>query len=288
MEPFGAVAGALSVAALFNNCVTCFEYVQLGRHFAQDYERCQLKLDIAKARLSRWGQLVAIHDDPRFATDRPQDASVQLVQDVLEEIAQLFQNLQGAAKRYTRRRRADQQDSLVPLRTQDMQPVAQRLHSRLATIVSRRQEESSLLQKTAWALYDGKNFEKLVNEIRSFVDELEKLFPVHEGARRALVELEIEEIDDGDSQPALLAALKECAADVDQTLCETAAKKLEKEYGRRNYARTVEGEENARMQVGDVWTEAALKYRSPDLGTNEVDTVRGRGSSVVQIGHKIG
>jgi hypothetical protein len=33
-EVFGTVAGALSVAALFNNCVDCFEYIQLGRHFS--------------------------------------------------------------------------------------------------------------------------------------------------------------------------------------------------------------------------------------------------------------
>jgi hypothetical protein len=52
-ETFGTVAAVLSVAALFNNCVDCFEYVQLGRHFGQDYERCELKVDIAQTRLSR-------------------------------------------------------------------------------------------------------------------------------------------------------------------------------------------------------------------------------------------
>ena len=31
-EPFGIVAGALGVAGLFNNCVECFEYIQLSRH----------------------------------------------------------------------------------------------------------------------------------------------------------------------------------------------------------------------------------------------------------------
>lgn len=65
-EPFSIVAGALSVAALFNNCVDCFEYIQLGRSFGHDYERCQLRLDIAKTRLGRWGEAVKINDDPRF------------------------------------------------------------------------------------------------------------------------------------------------------------------------------------------------------------------------------
>ena len=47
-EVFGIVASALSVAALFNNCVDCFEYIQMGRHFSYNYKRCQLKLNIAK------------------------------------------------------------------------------------------------------------------------------------------------------------------------------------------------------------------------------------------------
>ncbi|KAJ4232217.1 hypothetical protein NW759_002604 [Fusarium solani] len=46
-ETFGTVAGALSVAALFNNCADCFGYIQMGRRFDRDFERCQLKLDIA-------------------------------------------------------------------------------------------------------------------------------------------------------------------------------------------------------------------------------------------------
>ncbi|KAI1763849.1 hypothetical protein GGR53DRAFT_466984 [Hypoxylon sp. FL1150] len=38
-EVFGTVAGALSVAALFNNCVACFEYIQLSHHFREDFDR---------------------------------------------------------------------------------------------------------------------------------------------------------------------------------------------------------------------------------------------------------
>lgn len=34
---FGVIAGALNVAALFNNCIDCFEFVQLGRRFGRDY-----------------------------------------------------------------------------------------------------------------------------------------------------------------------------------------------------------------------------------------------------------
>ncbi|KAH7117417.1 hypothetical protein EDB81DRAFT_892277 [Dactylonectria macrodidyma] len=44
-EVFSTVAGALGVGALFNNYVDCF----------------------------KWGEAVTINDDPRFATDAPDD-----------------------------------------------------------------------------------------------------------------------------------------------------------------------------------------------------------------------
>jgi hypothetical protein len=77
-EVFGVIASALSVAALFNNCVDCFEFIQLGRRFGSDYERCQLRLDIAKTRLGRWGEAVKVNEDARFYSDSPTDKSVQL------------------------------------------------------------------------------------------------------------------------------------------------------------------------------------------------------------------
>lgn len=230
VETFGVAAGALSVAALFNNCVSCFEYIQLGRHFAQDYERCQLKVDIAQTRLSRWGQAVAINQDPRFATDKPNDESVQQVQDILEEIDQLFQNLQNTSKRYTKRAK---KEDLEHLQIQALPPVGRKLHNRLNAIVGQRQKGTSFFKKAAWALYDEKNFEKLVNEITGFVDALEKLFPAKEGVRHTLVELEIEEVDDELS----LGVLQNAAANVDNVLTEVVTKRLEM-HGERNYART--------------------------------------------------
>ena len=118
-EIFGTVASALSVAALFNNCVDWFEYIQLGRHFARDYERCQLKVDIARSRLSRWGQVVAINDDPRFATDEPEDGYVQQARNILVEIGDLFEDLYIASKRYIVRTK---QKDLEQLQVEDMQP----------------------------------------------------------------------------------------------------------------------------------------------------------------------
>ncbi|RYP81688.1 hypothetical protein DL770_005826 [Monosporascus sp. CRB-9-2] len=282
MEAFSTIASALSVAALFNNCVNCFEYIQLGRHFGRDYERCQLKLDIAKTRLSRWGQAVAINDDPRFTTDKPEDKSSQQVQAILEEIEQLFGTLQKASKRYAI---GAKQEDLELFQIQDMQPVAQKLHNRLDVIVSQRQKRAGFFKKAAWALYDGKNFDKLVEQMTGFVDDLEKLFPV-EGARRTLVKMEIEEINE--DEPSL-RALQSAAADTDSVLSQVAAERLEA-YGGQNYAKSIQSEEKARVRVGNEWTEAALS-RSVGLAgptRNGAESVAAKGSSAIHIGNRYG
>ena len=77
-EIFGTVAGALRVAALFNNCcVDCFECVQLGRRFGRDYERCQLRVKIAQTRLSRCITEPQMLPSPLFKGSRGMAAKAQ-------------------------------------------------------------------------------------------------------------------------------------------------------------------------------------------------------------------
>ncbi|KAI1103268.1 prion-inhibition and propagation-domain-containing protein [Jackrogersella minutella] len=280
-EVFGTVATALSVAALFNNCVDCFEYIQLGRDFGRDYERCQLKLDIAKTRMSRWGRAVRINEAPQFACPHPDDVPSRQARAILEEIEQLFRTVQKASKRYEI---AATRDELLRFGEKDMQPVARGLHNRLDEITSRRQKKTSLFRKAAWALYDGKNFDKLVREIAGFVDELENLYPT-ESDRRDLVEVEIEELND---EPTL-TALQDAAAGTDVVLSDAVAKKLEV-CGGRNYARMIQSEEQARIRVGNEWSEVFSKTwtGAADQTSNQAESIASRGTSAVHIGNSFG
>ncbi|KAH7000454.1 prion-inhibition and propagation, helo domain-containing protein, partial [Ilyonectria destructans] len=222
-EDFGIAAGTLSVAALFNNCVDCFEYIQLSRHFGRDVERCQLKLDIAKKRLGRWGEAVAINKDPRFATNAPDDRDSRQVRAILEEIELLFQTVRKSSNLYEIDAR---QDDLPRFEVENMTPVVRPvrgLYDRLGVVARQRQGQTGLLKKSAWALYNGKIFDGLVEQIKVFVDNLEKLFPV-ETTLRKLVELEIEKVD---TEPCLLA-LQDAAAGADSVLSEALAKKISK------------------------------------------------------------
>ncbi|KAI1181393.1 prion-inhibition and propagation-domain-containing protein [Nemania serpens] len=210
--------------------------------------------------------------------------SVQQVQDILEKIDQLFQNLENASRRYTKRAK---KEDVEHLQIQTMQPVAQKLHSRLSTTVRQRQKGTTFLKKAAWALYDGKNFAKLVEQITGFVDDLEKLFPVEE-ACRLLVEMEIEEINKDKSS---LRVLQNAATDTDSVLSKVVTERLEVCGGGQNYAKNIQSEEKARVRVGNEWTEAALSSPSSGLadGTkNSADLVASKGSSTVHIGNSYG
>ncbi|KXX79303.1 Heterokaryon incompatibility protein S [Madurella mycetomatis] len=279
-EPFGIIAGALGVAGLFNNCVDCFEYVQLGR-FGRDYERCQLRLDIAKTRLGRWGEAVKINDDPRFRSSTPTDKPVQLAQSIIEEIVLLFESARKTSRRYELS--ADQQDMVV-FEDKDMKPVGRALHRRLKDLACRRQKDTSLVKKTAWPLYDGKSLEKIIDQITDFIDELEKAFPV-EAVCHKLAEIEIEEVEDEPS----LAMLKDAAGGIDPALSDAAAQKIDAIAG-RNSAKDVRTEDRARVHLGNVFTEAAVRREIliRDQTINSVETVVAKGESGIQIGNTYG
>ncbi|KAJ4264357.1 hypothetical protein NW762_005555 [Fusarium torreyae] len=280
-EVFGVVASALSVAALFNNCVDCFEYVQLGRQFGRDFERSQLKLDIARTRLGRWGESVLINQDPRFASNAPTDKVARLTQSILEEIVLLFQSTQKTSKRYEMV--ADEGD-LGVLDIQDMPPIVRSLHHKLGALASRRQQNTSLAKKAKWALYDGKNLGKLIDQIVAFIDDLEKLVPPSKQPE-TLVEFEIEEVND----EVGLAALKDASKGIDPLLGNAVERKVDSIQG-RNSVETVQTDEQARVQTGNVYTGAALGQLGliSDQTINSAGAISSKGQSGVQVGNIFG
>jgi len=277
-EIFGAVASALSVAALFKNCVDCFEYIQLGRNFGQEYEKCQLKLDIVRLRLGRWGEAVNI-DDARFATDTPTDQTAELAKSILEQIFILFQSAQKTSKRYEATAKSD---TLVLLEDHNMASLARRLHNRLQDLGHQRQGQTSLVRKASWALYDGKKFEKLIDDIKDFIDDLENLIPV-EAVCRGLAELEIEEVDD---EPTL-QLLGDVAGGIDMALLKAVKDKVDR-ISTRNYAKDINTEDCAKVRLGDEVSEAVRDMLIRHGTTNTAETVTARGDSRVHIGNKFG
>ncbi|KAK4113338.1 hypothetical protein N656DRAFT_778107, partial [Canariomyces notabilis] len=311
-EILGTAASVLSIAAFFNNCVDCFEYIQLGRHFGRDYQVCQLRLDIAKTRLARWGQAVRVNEDVRFSGtsgggDDDDDRQVQLARSILEEIVLLLESAAKTSRRYELR--ADKKDLVRFDEKQDLHGAHRRLHDRLRALTRKRQNRGrvdgrgsgvGLARKAAWALYDGKQFEKLVEQVLGLVDELEKTFPVAGGECRKLAEIDVVELGGGgdgdDDEQECLEVLKEAASNTDEVLVEAVVQRLEMTAaagrGNRNYVKEVTAGEQADVQVGQQYSEAVLLANAsilmPEGTTNAVDVVVAKGLARVHVGSRFG
>ncbi|KAI3319499.1 ankyrin [Xylariaceae sp. AK1471] len=137
------VAGAMSIAALFNNCIECFDYIQLARPWDGDYERCQLKIDVIRARLCRCGRAIAINKDPHFTTRSHEDEFAKEVEKILQNIAQIFESLRKASEPYQIGRAAKDlayfDHKGPPPRPS---PVFLRLHAQLRDLPTQHQEQT--------------------------------------------------------------------------------------------------------------------------------------------------
>lgn len=283
MEAFGVAAGALSVAALFNNCVECFGYIQLGRSFGRDYQTCQLRLDAARLRLLRWGEAANVHHSERFAavsTGDDREATMAIA--YFEVIHDLIQGVQKSAKRY---------QIIHPLRdtslasSDDMTALGNKVHNRAAVIAKQRQRSARTLQKITWALYDGKELDRLISQIMELMDELEKIFPVESACRR-LVEMEIEEVDDAPS----LAVWHKAAKDTDPMLSEVVVSKLRSMIAGSNTSGPISTNGQADVQVGHRYSDQVMSRGSnvTDHTRNIAGSINAQGSSRVQIGNRFG
>ncbi|KAL6789028.1 prion-inhibition and propagation domain-containing protein [Trichoderma sp. SZMC 28012] len=280
-EIFGIATGALSVAGLFNNCVETFEYIQLGRHFGEDYQRYQLKLDVAQTRLGRWGEAVGVNNDVRFASASPSDKAVKDALAILEDIADCFEAARKKSKRYADR--AEKKEIMVH-HNKDMNLMFQKLHKRSRDIARRRQKGISIVKKATWALYDKKSLENIVSQISSWVEELEKLFPIETTLQKS-VEVEIAEVNDEPS----LKTLKDAARDIDPALEHAVERKVDFIEG-KNSVTEIMMEDRARFHVGNVFSEGVLQHEIlvKHQTNNSVKTISAKNETRVQVGNVYG
>ncbi|KAI1264928.1 heterokaryon incompatibility protein s [Xylariaceae sp. FL1019] len=201
-EPFSVVSGALGIAALFTKCIM---------------------LDTLNLRLSRWGDAVGIYDKPYFRDSQTTDPYAQQAGAILAQIEQLFGKIEEASKRYIL---GKSKKELEVLKIENLDLVNRNVHNKLLDAsIWYRQKCTSIVKKTKWALYDNKNFEKLVRHVTELTEQLEKVWPKDDldPILMNMARMEIEEITDAPS----LEVLSEVATDTDSLLSESAAQRLQ-------------------------------------------------------------
>jgi hypothetical protein len=247
-EAAGLVVGVVALAGLFNNTVECFEFVQLGRAFGKDFQTSQLKLDNARLRLSRWGKSLSLEDDVRDTVSLQQrfgsEANVKHAEALLGQIVELFADAEGVSNKY--RSRAEPQDgSLAVYDPQsDMDPAMAKLHEKMRQLAIERQNRSGVRHKAKWALYQEKQFRRLIEDITELVSDLDDLFPVTQQSQRDLCDIEVSIIGEGEG----MSVLREIAADQDKLL-EQAITKATENTGRSHHI-VFSGGGNTGLQLG--------------------------------------
>ena len=248
MEPVGFTIGVMGLAGLFSTCMQCFDYVQLGRAFGDDYGKCLLRLDAAKLRLSRWGEAVGIavtSQDRKPVVLSPQE--FHLAQSLLQQIQDSFDDTEKISKRY--RKHAEMESSTngvlaVYSEQSDLRPQEKQLHSQLRAIAFRRQQSTGLVQKTRWALYEKKRFDSLIGDITDFVDKLINLFPVARESQTSICQAELRTITDEQD----LVTLRAIARTDDEIL----QRGIEEELTRRGHVVTDwKAGDDADVWIGD-------------------------------------
>ncbi|KAI4617146.1 uncharacterized protein J4E87_008386 [Alternaria ethzedia] len=229
MEPASLAVGIVALATTFNNAVDCFEYVQLGRAFGNDFQTSLIRLGNERLRVSRWGQAVGLSGDIKnasnvmLATAPPED--VTAANKVLKQILGLFAEAERVSAKYTNRTgEADQSLATLDSAT-DMDPVGQSLVAQMRTLSINRQNKTPLTRKAKWALYEKKQFNELIQDIANLVKDLVQLFPAAHEERRRLCRSEVSEIKSSDAR----LALKDVAALEDKELEEAIVEASESE-----------------------------------------------------------
>ena len=281
-EAFGIFAGAAGLAGLFTPCVECFEYVQFARKFGKDYETCLVKLDVVRLRLSRWGVsvgLVADPSEPRPSTlgsqARVSDAELELVKSILGQIVDAFDEVRAMSTMFQAKVNASGSSELVLYDSNtDLEPKFRSLHLKTRNAAVRRQKGTNFLQKAAWALYEKKKFDRLIEDVTGFVGTLEQEFPGARERQEALCVQEVSEIGDTDG----LKLLGDITGKDDTLLTEAVTKVLAaRGTSYRNFE--ISGDETARTHVGKRY--ASVESYSEQGDVFDGFKISGRGSTHV-------
>jgi len=245
-EGVGLAVGIVSLAGLFTNAVQCFEYVQLGRQFGKNFQTSQLKLDNSRLRLSRWGEslgLGSITENGTLQEHIDTAADVGQAEAVLGQIIDLFADAEGISVRY-KSRTPSHSGALEVFDSQvDLQPSAATLHEKMRQLSIARQAKTSLRQKAKWAIYEEKQFKRLIEDVTDLVNDLLELFPATKATQRTLCDAEVSSIGANES----IAMLKEIAAQQDKLLADALAKVGD---GAQVHYVTFSGANNSGFQLG--------------------------------------
>jgi hypothetical protein len=199
MGTAGLVTGSLGLAALFETCMTCFDYIDTGRQYGKDYQRLAISMRSLELRMSRWWDVAGL----RASTARMSEDEERHIKKLLGQIHSDLQDAQERAQKYPS---SMTDDGSVRLET---------LADRFQRRANIRQRRTPLTKVIKWALRDQRKCKHLIQDIKEAVDDLEKVLPqtapdsqltyqaAVEDAQQLVLPAEVEEPAEANAAPVI-------------------------------------------------------------------------------------
>ena len=125
------------------------------------------------------------------------DEELRLARSLLEQILESFEDAEIISERFkqhTSVQSAGSDELLIYNADSDLDPDYRRLHLSMRELAAQRQRRTGVRKKAAWALYEKKRFERMIEDLTSFTSQLVDLFPAVQDEQRALCKTEISAI----------------------------------------------------------------------------------------------
>ncbi|EME41525.1 hypothetical protein DOTSEDRAFT_73817 [Dothistroma septosporum NZE10] len=213
MEPAGLAMGVVGVAALFDGCMSAFNYVESGKSFGKDYQKATLKIEILQLRLSRWGESVTRVDEPSQLPAGVALASEQehrTVEKLLGEILNELEDAERISSRYEPEPAANGYDSGCES--------IESLTVRTRELALTRQKKVSFGLKAKWALHHKGKLKNLIDSLDGNVKSLVELFPGAKQKQQQLARQEATALAELAQDKEAVLALKEASQELDPDL----------------------------------------------------------------------
>lgn len=273
MEPIGFALALSSVPGIFNSCVQCFRYIQLGREFENDFERTLCKLEAAEMRLSRWGASMGI-DSPetKLREENFNEEDIERAYRWLKEIERAFDSAIETSNRYKSIAKPEKVQLLdTDVEVHNRSNFFQKLHYSMRKINEQRVRPRKR-DRMAWALYRKTSFEWLIEETSELIHNLVGLFPSTIEMQKQLCKEEIQDLD-----TESLRLLNEVVEDEDELLKDVLRAEV-----RPDVFSHIEVADHFRGHFGD-------NVASGENTRNKVYShIKGGGNAIAHFGNTIG
>lgn len=204
MDAAGVGIGTVALFSLFKTCLDMYDTLECGRRYGADYEVLTTKVGVERVRLSIWGDTVGLPGlgdeavvaaapggpqtspetgasgvDPRLHDPR----IVKAVFDILHCMQQLFEDTSSLTRRYGLQATSSSPSSSAAGGVATLASQASGSNALVTTFRSTytrlqgTQRSASLMTSARWAIKDKKRFQRFVDDLRSFNDGLNGLFP---------------------------------------------------------------------------------------------------------------